>query len=312
VKERGTIVTGIRALVEKGFLVAVIMAGVCSQGLCFPVTAKDDRGKEFMFKEVPRRIVSLVPTQTELLYSLGLEQAVVGVTTFCDYPETARQKEKIGGFAEFDLDRISALKPDLILSFGSVQREVIEELEKRDLKVFWMYPHTMNEILDSFERVGEITGKKQEAKKLRESVEKEINALRTALGTIPDQKRPTVFRVMGIDPPATIGAGSFQSDVFYLAGGKNAFADVKKDYFRLDPQELLRRDPDLVVVCGDNEVEARRNLRDNPVFKNLTAVKNGSILVIPCDLICRPGPRVAETAGKIARSLHPERFSAKQ
>ena len=300
------------ALLKRGFFALVIFAGLCSQGICFPVTAKDDRGKEFVFKEVPRRIVSLVPTQTELLYALGLEKEVVGVTTFCDYPETARQKEKVGGFADFDVDKIVALKPDLILSFGSVQREVIEELEKRDLKVFWIYPHTLSEILSSFERVGEITGKKQEAKKLRESVEKEIQALRTALGTIPDQKRPTVFRVMGFDPPATIGAESFQSEVFYLAGGKNAFVEVKKDYFTVDPQELLNRNPDFVIMCGANETESKQSLKDSPLFKNLTAVKNDSVLIIPCDLICRPGPRVAETAGRIARALHPEKFSGKQ
>jgi len=311
-KSGKAIMSEIRALLKTGFLVVAILAGVYSQGICFPVTAKDDRGKEFVFIEMPRRIVSLVPTQTELLYSLGLEQEVVGVTTFCDYPEPAKQKEKVGGFAEFDVDRIAALKPDLILSFGTVQREVIDELEKRGLKVFWVYPHTLNEILDSFERVGTITGRKQEAKKLRGSVEKELNALRAALDTIPDQKRPTVFRVMGIDPPATIGAESFQSDVFYLAGGKNAFADVKKDYFQVDPRELLRRNPDLVVICGDDEAELRRKLKENPVFKDLTAVKNDAILVIPCDLICRPGPRVAETAGKIARALHRDAFIGKR
>ena len=290
---------------------AVISACFCSQGMCFPVTVKDDRGKEFVFKEMPRRIVSLVPTQTELLFSLGLEKEVVGVTTYCDYPETAKQKEKVGGFAEFDVEKIAALKPDLILSFGSVQREVIEELDKRGLKVFWIYPHTLNEILDSFERVGEITGKAKEAKTLRESVEREVNAIRKTVGSVPDEKRPTVFRVMGIDPLATIGMKNFQSDVFYLAGGRNAFADVEKDYFKVDAQELLKRNPDLVVVCGDNEDESKQKLKDSPAFKNLTAVKKDSVLVIPCDLICRPGPRVAETAKRIARALFREKFTDK-
>jgi iron complex transport system substrate-binding protein len=301
----------IRALLKTGFLVVVILAGVCSQGICFPVKAKDDRGKEIEFKERPRRIVSLVPTQTELLFSLGLEKEVVGVTNYCDYPEAAKHKEKIGGFAEVDIEKISALKPDLILAFGTVQLPLIEKLEKRGLKVFWMYPRTVNEILDSFERVGEITGTIREAKQLRESVEKEVNSLREALGTIPDEKRPLVFRVMGIDPPATIGAESFQSDVFYLAGGKNAFDDVKKDYFQLDAQELIKRNPDLIVMCGTDETGSKQKLKDSPVYKNLAAVKNDSVLVIPCDLTCRPGPRVAETAARIARSLYREKFSVK-
>jgi len=302
---------GIRALFKTGLFVMVVLAGVCSQGICFPLTVKDDRGKVIEFKERPLRIVSLVPTQTELLFSLGLGKEVVGVTTYCNYPEDARHKEEVGGFAEFDMDKIIALKPDLILSFGTVQLPATEELEKRGLKVFWMYPHTVNEILDSMELVGEITGTVREAKQLRESVEKELNALRKTLGSIPDDKRPSVYRVMGFDPPATIGAESFQTDLFYLAGGKNAFADAKKDYFEVDAKELISRKPDLVVICSTDESGSKQKLKDSPLYKNLAAVKNGSILVLSCDLICRPGPRVAETAARIARALHPEKFPVK-
>ncbi len=298
-------------LLKRVILVAVIFAGLCSQGICFPLKAKDDRGKELEFKERPQRIVSLVPTETELLFSLGLEKEVVGVTNYCDYPEAARHKEKIGGFADVDMEKISALKPDLILAFGTVQLPLVEKLEKRGLKVFWIYPHTVNAILDSFERVGEITGTTQEAKQLRSSVAKELNALHETLGTIPDEKRPTILRVMGIDPPATIGSESFQSDIFYLAGGRNAFIDVKKDYFQLDAQELIKRNPDLIVICGPDEAASKQQLKDSPVFKKLTAVKNDSVLVIPCDLTCRPGPRVAETASRIARFLYREKFTAK-
>ncbi|HEY6011677.1 MAG TPA: helical backbone metal receptor, partial [Nitrospirota bacterium] len=181
---------GIRSLLKIEFFVVVLLVGVCSQGICFPVTAKDDRGKEVEFKEPPRRIVSLVPTQTELLFSLGLGKRVVGVTNYCNYPEAAKQKEKIGGFAEIDSEKIRALNPDLILSFGTIQLPATEKLEKSGMKVFWMYPHTVSQILASIERVGEITGARREAAHLRESLEKDIRALRETLGTIPDEKRP--------------------------------------------------------------------------------------------------------------------------
>jgi iron complex transport system substrate-binding protein len=311
-KEGRAIMIGIGRLLKTGSLVVVLVAGVCSQGSCFPVTAKDDRGKEIELKERPRRIVSLVPTQTELLFSLGLGKEVVGVTNYCNYPDAAKQKEKIGGFAEIDIEKIRALKPDLVLSFGTIQLPATEKLEKIGLKVFWMYPHTVNDILVSMERVGEITGTRREATHVRESMEKDIRALREALGTIPDDKRPTVFRVMGLDPPATIGAESFQSDVFYLAGGKNAFADVKKDYFQVDARELAKRNPDLIVMCGADEAESKQRLKDSLDFKDLAAVKNDAIVIISCDLTCRPGPRVAETAARIARILHREKFSGKR
>ena len=187
----------------------------------------------------------------------------------------------------------------------------MEALEKKGNRVFWIYPHTVSDILASFERVGEITGKVKEGKRLRDTAERKADALRSALGTIPDEKRPSIFRVMGINPPATIGADSFQSDVFYLAGGKNAFSDVKKDYFEVDAKELIKRNPDVIVTCGDDEKAARQSLFESPVYNKLSAVKNGAILVIPCDLTCRPGPRVMETAERIARYLYRDKLVGK-
>jgi iron complex transport system substrate-binding protein len=300
-----------RKTITRGLLAVLIFAVVGGQAFCFPVKAKDDRGKEFEFIEPPRRIVSLVPTQTELLYSLGLEENIVGVTSNCSYPQAAQSKERVGAFLEFDMDKIMALNPDLILAFGSVQLPAVKALEKKGKKVFWIYPHTVSDILASFERVGEITGKVQEGKRLRDSAARKADALRSALGVIPDEKRPSVFRVMGLNPPSTIGADSFQSDVFYLAGGKNAFADVKKDFFEVDPDELVKRDPDVVIICGDDETASKHSLLASPVYGKLTAVKKGSILVIPCDLTCRPGPRIMETAERIARYLYPDKFVGK-
>jgi len=303
--------TGIQAAFKKGFFAIVLLAGVNSQAFSFPVIVTDDRGKEITLTETPRRIVSMAPTHTELLFLLGLEKEVLGVTSYCTYPEAAKQKEKIGGFAEFDIEKIIAADPDLVLSLGTIQLPAVKELEKRGKKVFWIYPRTVSDILASFERVGQLAGKGREAKQLREKLEKNVKAVRDSLGVIPDNKRPTIFRVMGINPPATIGADSFQSDAFYLAGGKNAFGDVQKDFFEVDARELVKRDPDVILICGNDEKTAKQKLLDNPGYNNLTAVKKGSVLVIPCDLTCRPGPRVIELVERIARYLHHEKFSNK-
>ncbi|HEX9021849.1 MAG TPA: ABC transporter substrate-binding protein, partial [Nitrospirota bacterium] len=146
---------------------------------------------------------------------------------------------------------------------------------------------------------------------LRNALEKKIAGLRRSLGALPEEKRPSLYRVMSLDPPATIGGDSFQTDLFSLAGGKNVFADVKKDFFKVDAAELIKRNPDVIVVCGDDEAGARKKLRESPVYDKLAAVKNGSVLVIPCDLTCRPGPRVVETAERIARRLHRDTLSGK-
>jgi iron complex transport system substrate-binding protein len=296
--------TGLQAAFKMVFFAVVLLASVSSQSFSFPVTVTDDRGKEITLTKKPSRIVSMAPTHTELLFLLGLEKEVLGVTSYCTYPEAAKQKEKIGGFAEFDIEKIIAADPDLVLSLGTIQLPAVKELEKRGKKVFWIYPRTVSDIMASFERVGQLAGKGREAKQLREKLEKKVKTVRDSLGDLPDNKRPTIFRVMGINPPATIGADSFQSDAFYLAGGKNAFVDVRKDFFEVDANELIKRDPDVIVVCGSDEKAMKQKLSASPVYEKLTAVKKGSVLVIPCDLTCRPGPRVIELVERIARHLH--------
>jgi iron complex transport system substrate-binding protein len=287
------------------FLVVLLITGICSRAFSFPERVADDRKKEIDIPAKPNRIISLAPTNTELLFALGLDKEIVGDTEYCDYPEAAKGKEKVGGFADVDVERIVALRPDLVLAFGTVQLPVVETLEKRGLKVFWLYPHSVNDILDSFERVGKITGRVTEAKVLRDSVVKGINDLQRTLGALPEEKRPTVFRVMGFSRAATIGADSFQNDLFQVAGGRNAFPVAGKDYFEMDARELKERDPAVLLVCGDDEKELKRKLRESPVYRDLSAVRNDRVLVMPCELTCRPGPRIGDAALRLAQYLHP-------
>jgi iron complex transport system substrate-binding protein len=285
-------------------LVVFILGSFCAEGLSFPVMEKDDRNKEIVLSTRPLRIISLAPTNTELLFALGLDKEIVGVTQYCNYPEAARKKEKVGGFINFDLERIRALQPDLILAFGTMQLPVVEAMEKSGFRVFWIYPHTVDDILASFERVGRLTGAVQEARQLRAAVEKEVIDLRKEFSALPESKRPTVLRVMSLNQPATIGAESFQTDLFRLAGGRNAFPAAGQDYFELDAQELIMGDPAVVLVCGNDEKSLKQKIKGSPLYGNLPAVKKDAVLVMPCELTCRPGPRIAETARRLARYLH--------
>ena len=203
-----------------------------------PGTFIDDMGREVSLENAPQRIVSLAPSNTEILFALGLGNRVVGVTSYCNYPEGAEEKEEIGGFANPDLEKIIALKPDLILASGTLQQSEVTELEQRGQAVFWLYPQSVNDVLESFERVGELTGSLSAARQLREKVEQRIKAVEAKVTDIPEQERVTVFRVMGLDPIGTIGGQSFQTDDYRLAGGRNIFADTDENYFQLDLETL--------------------------------------------------------------------------
>lgn len=274
-----------------------------------PVSAQEsDLSGQADVSDFPHRIISLAPTHTEILYALGLQERIVGVTDYCNCPEKAGKKEVVGGFADPDIDRILALKPDLVLAFGTIQRPVVEELEKRKQRVFWTYPHTVDAALQSFETIGTMTGKRLIAEQLTRSIRNRIQHVQEQLADIPEDKRLTVFRVMGLDPLGTIGGDSFQTDVYRLAGGKNVFLDIKKDFFQVDLEALIERDPDVMVVCGEKPDELRTKISNQEGWQSWTAVKTSKIFVISCDLICRPGPKVAETIEKLAVYLYPKRF----
>jgi iron complex transport system substrate-binding protein len=273
-----------------------------------PGTYTDDMGREVRIDEVPQRIVSLAPSNTEILFALGLGDRVVGVTRYCNYPEEAQNKEEVGGFATADLEKIIALEPDLILASGTLQKSLVAELEARGQTVFWLYPCTVNDILESFERVGEITGSITAARQLRKEVEEQIETVQAKIQDITDQERPTVFRVMGLDPVGTIGGESFQTEEYWIAGGNNIFADTEENYFELDLETLLALDPDIIVICGEDEEETRARVINQEGWGDLTAVKTGRIVVISCDLICRPSPRIAQTIEQLAKGFHPQRF----
>jgi len=271
------------------------------------IELRDDFRQLVGLDHPPKRIVSLAPSVTEVLFAVGAGDQVVGVTDFCNRPPEAKEKAKVGGFAKPDLQRVLRLRPDLVIAFGPFQLQVAEALRRKGVAVFWIYPQSLEEILDSFVRIGQITGHRQEGVWLKEAVRRRLELIKRHLKGLGDAQRPRIFRVMGLDPPGTVGGRSFQSSIFRAAGGRNAFEDVPKDFFYIDLKEVLRRSLDVVLICGEDPLRAKEELERRPGWAELQAVRQDRMLVLPCDLICRPGPRVAEAVARIASFLHPSK-----
>lgn len=262
-----------------------------------------------MLKEgIPQRIVSLAPTHTEMLFELGLGDRVVGVTRYCEYPEDGREIAKIEGFANPDLEKIISLEPDLILSLGGIQTPMVKELEARGQTVYWTYPHNVDEILESIEQVGELTGTTARARELITHIREKLDSVRSKLKNITEKERPGVFRVMGLNPPGTIGGVSFQTDFYYEAGARNIFSDTRQDFFQTNFDTLVRLDPDIIVVGSRNETAARTGLKNLAGWQDVPAVKAGRVVAMPSNMICHPGIKLAETIERLAQEFHPALF----
>ncbi len=275
-----------------------------------PGAIVDDLGRSISIKEIPQRIISLVPSNTEILFALGLGDKVVGVTEFCNYPAEVLDKEKVGGFSTPDIEKIIALQPDLILAGSIHAKEVIPALEERGLTVFALAPENLDGILKDIEVVGKITGKGEEASKLVAQMEARIEAITDKTERLKPQERPSVFFITWHDPLKSMGSKSFPHELIEKAGGVNIFQDVEERNFQVEFETVVYCDPQVIIVTvghAAGEAKAFEWAKEEPRLKVTEAGKNSRIFPLDTGLT-RCGPRAVDALEEFAKFIHPEIF----
>ena len=289
----------------------ITFLAACSIGTPRPAGAiVDDLGRSVNVKEVPQRIISLAPSNTEILFALGLGDRVVGVTDFCDYPPEALEKEKIGGpFLNIDIEKIVALEPDLILAADINPIDVINTLEGQGFTVFGIEATDLDDLLDDINTVGTITGKEVEATTLTDDMRSKIGAITIETTNLSPEEKPRMFHICWHDPIYTSGNGTFIHDVIEKAGGVNIFADLE-GYKSVDIEAVIFRDPEVIIVTamGGTAGPVWDWINTDERLKVVAARKNGRIYYIESNWVERPGPRVVLGLEAMAKCLHPEFF----
>jgi iron complex transport system substrate-binding protein len=272
----------------------------------FPVTVKDDTGRTVKVTKEPQRIISTAPDTTEILFALGLGNRVVGVSTYCNYPEEAKTREKIGTFQDPNIEKVLALKPDLVISTGGVQRQFIERLEKMGIPVYTSYPHNLDEVLKSIYKIGLVTGAEKEANDLIFDLKFRIARVTSKVGKV--KNKPKVFFELWHEPLMSAGPGSFIDDLIKKAGGINLAGDAKTAYPIFSLEQLIKEDPDVIIAAESSMGGNLSDIAKRPGWGMLKAVKNQKIFTINDDIIFRAGPRLVIALETIAKYLHPELF----
>ncbi|MBI4787757.1 MAG: ABC transporter substrate-binding protein [Chloroflexi bacterium] len=272
----------------------------------FPLTITDDAGRQVTIKAAPKRIVSLAPSNTEVVYALGQGALVVGVTEYCDYPPEAKQKPKVGGFSKIDLEKVVGLTPDLILATNIHVKSIVPELEKRGLVVVVVEPKNVDDVVNKITIVGKLSGATEPAAKLAAQLKSRVDAVTAQVAKA--KSKPRVF--YEIDKTLfTPGPGSFIDDMIVKAGGVNIAADAKGAYAQLTPEVIIARDPEIIFLGDMLFGESPDSVKARPGWANLTAVKAGRIVpLIDENLFSRPGPRTVDGLEWLARALHPDLF----
>lgn len=272
-------------------------------------TVIDDAGRAIVLTRIPERIVTLAPSNTEILFALGVGDRIVAVDQWSDYPPAARTRPRIAPFAP-SLEQILKLQPDLIVAtHGSV--EPVLPLERQGIRILVFAPRTLDDIYRNILTMGQIVDAGSRAQRLVREMRQRVMAV---LEKVRGAPRPTVFvELDGADPsrPFTAGPGSFIDVLIRLAGGINIAASARLPWPQWSLEELIRTDPDLIVL-GDALVPVNPQTPDAVArragWQRLGAVRRGAIHAVDAALISRPGPRIVEGLEQLARLLHPHRF----
>ncbi|MCL5075769.1 MAG: cobalamin-binding protein [Chloroflexi bacterium] len=280
-------------------------ASSSSSTVSFPLSLTDDAGRTVRIEKSPQRIVSLAPSNTEILFALGLGDKVVGVDEYSDYPAEAKTKAKVGSFSKINLEKVVSLAPDLILATNIHVKTIVPELEKRGLTVVVLQPQNIEAVLNNIALVGKLSGKTKEAAALTADIQKRLTNIATKTKTA--SSRPRVFLELSPDL-ITIGPGTFIDDLISRAGGENIAAEAKTAWPQLNQETIVLKDPQVILLADHPAGETPEKVKSRPGWQNISAVKNGRIVVLNPDLVNRPGPRVIEGLEMMAKAIHPELF----
>lgn len=272
----------------------------------FPVTITDVYGTEVTIDKKPERIVVLSPSTVEVLYKLNLEDNIVGVTEFCDYPKEAGSKAKVGDFNGTNIEKIVELNPDIVFGNAGMSKEDFDKLTELGIKVIVAEAKTIDKIPETFKMIGMATDTLDKAEKMAEDVTNKINQIKDK---VKDAKKVKTYYVISFGESGnwTSGRNTFISDMISIAGGEN-IADNVDGWKEYSLEKIVEKNPDVLLisamVANDN-----KNILDNQEgYKETSAVKNGDTIIIDDNLTQRPGPRIVEGLEAIAKAIHPEIF----
>ncbi|MFZ5877161.1 MAG: ABC transporter substrate-binding protein [Nitrospirota bacterium] len=284
------------------YLVIVALIASVAVADAEPLVVRDDLGQTLRFDRAPRRIVSLSPALTEMLFAIGLDDAIVGVSDFCNYPPAALDKPKVGGIQP-NFEAVVALKPDLVVSTGgAAMRNVAQQLARFHVPVLGVEADSVESILARVTLLGRVTGRDDAAAAL-------VNDMRRRLAAIAanrsDAPAPRVLYLVDDVPTITIGPKSFLYDVVIKAGGKPLETGPSESYPRVGMEAIVRFDPEVIFFAGDSDAGAAEHAAAWQRWSGISAVNADRMYAIPRDLVNRPGPRIIDAVEFIAAMLHP-------
>ena len=295
---------------------SLLLALVISLLLNIPAEGKDrllndEMGRKVKVPYPAKRIISLAPSITEILFALGLNEEIAAVTKFCDYPEAALSKPKIGGFVNPDIEKIVSLKPDLIIGIRDGNRmDTVDRLNDFGFPVYLIDPKGFDGVMRTIKNIGNVVGREMESRRMiKDMVDKRENIVILTRSL----SKPKVFFQVGDAPLITVGKGTLADDLIRLAGGRSISENEAASYPSYGIETILAKAPEIIIMSSMESRKDHMNLVKRwQNWKSIPAVKMNAIHVIDSSLVDRPTPRVVEGLEALAKMIHPEAWVEKR
>lgn len=296
-----------RVVVTLLVLALVPCAAIAGGAGTLPV--RDMLGREVAVPASPVRIVSLVPSVTEVIFALGGQQRLAGVTDFCDHPPAARAWPSVGGMVNPNLEAIVALRPDLVFATSEGNREeTLQQLRRLDIPVYVVRARRVADTLDLIRRVGRLVDRRQAVAPLTASLEDRIAAVQEAVRPYP---APRVLYVLWPDPLIVPGRQSIITELIALAGGRSITAEDGEAYPRFSLEAAVARGPEVILLAdhaGGGSEAGRASPEKWRTLTSVPAIRAGRLHSVDMAMLHRYGPRLADGLEMLARLIHPEAF----
>ncbi|MFB4473184.1 ABC transporter substrate-binding protein [Oceanobacillus caeni] len=276
----------------------------------FPVTITDATDQEVTIEKEPEKIVSLIPSNTEIAFALGLGDKVVGVSDNDNYPEEVADIEKIGGM-EFNIEKIISLEPDLVLAHASSMgssEEGFQQLRDSGIPVLVVNDATnFNQVYDTIQIIGQVTGTEEEAETIITDMKNEFDDIQAKAEEVAD-KKSVIFEISPAPEIYVGGKNTFMDEILATINADNAIEE--EGWPKVDEETLLGYNPDVIITTyGEYTEDAIDQVKERKGWEDVTAVKEDQVFDVQTDLVSRPGPRLVEGVKEVAKAVYPEIFS---
>jgi cobalamin transport system substrate-binding protein len=302
------------SIIALSLVCALTLISACSKSSISPAQqhstevrhVTDEAGKQVNVAAQITRFVSLAPNLTEIVYAIGAGDRLVGDTTYCDYPPEAKTVAKIGDTLQPSIERILALRPQLVLVSTASQLEAFtKQLDEHDIAVYVTDPRDLEGVFRSILSVGALLNESVAAAELVKQLRARSETVERAVAGLAPV---SVFFQLSGQPLYTAGRSSFVTNLIERAGGRSVTSDVQEAWPRLSDERALASRPEAVIMLSGDAMGAAANTKVAAALRNSPAVQNGRVYLIDGDLLTRPGPRLVDGLEQIAHALHPKAF----